>query len=165
MPKTITIPELKEQRFEDVATELKEISEYLLELLPDPSLSPMERIERLGRVVPLSYQLGAHHRTARAKLSEITVRLQELLPGEEMTNRERIDCLVAEVHRLCPEDLGRLYLKLEHIGDHRLRDNGAVPYRGWTPERIGLRTDPRTADADDYRTRRSPFEHAIPGEV
>ncbi len=157
MPKTIKIPEIYEERFEDVAAQLKDISDYLLELLPDPALSPLERIERLGRVVPLSYQLSQHHRTARIKLAEISARLQELVPGEDLSNRERIETLVSEVHRLCPQDMDRLYLKLEYIGDHRLRDNGAVPYSGWTPERIGLKTDHKSAQKEDFRTRPSPF--------
>lgn len=164
MPKTMTIPHIWEQKFEDVAAELKNISAYLLEQLPDPALSPMERIERLGRVIPHSYQIGAHHRTARSKLAEIDARLQELVPGEGLSMRDRIDHLVAEVHRLCPQDMDRLYLKLEYIGDHRLRDNGAIPYRGWTPERIGFKIDQAAAQAEDFRTRPSPFETALPQE-
>ncbi|MEP3295096.1 MAG: hypothetical protein ABJO27_01180 [Pseudoruegeria sp.] len=87
------------------------------------------------------------------------------VPGEELSNRERIEQLVSEVHRLCPQDMDRLYLKLEYIGDRRLRDNGAVPYRGWMPERIGLKTDHKSAQKEDFRTRPSPLRLICKGRT
>ncbi len=112
-----------DESFEDVCKNLSALSNYLIELLPDPSLSPDERIERLARVVPDSTLVSVHHRTARTKLKAIRARLQELVPGEGLTDMERIEFLVNKVHTLVPGDQ-RLFLKLEAIGDYRGSDMG-----------------------------------------
>lgn len=119
---------------EDVESELIRVSILLRDLLPDPSLGPMERIERLARVVEGSIQIGNFHRTARMKLKEIDERLNELVPDKEMTNIERVEYLVAQVNRLVPEKTDRLCQKLQYIGDRRLRDNGSIASPNWSPE-------------------------------
>lgn len=121
---------LKEPQ-DSVNERLIRLSFKLQRLLPDPSLGPMERIERLARLIPNSYQLGQHHRTARSKLIEIEERLNSLVPDQGLTFEQKIDFLVGLADDLVPEQTDRLCQKLQFIGDNRLRDNGAIPYAGW----------------------------------
>ncbi|WP_036833613.1 hypothetical protein, partial [Pontibacillus litoralis] len=67
------------ESFEEICTELKSISDRLYELLPDTSLSPDERLERLARVVPTSLLISDNHKTARSKLNKLRYRLDELV--------------------------------------------------------------------------------------
>ncbi|WLD57973.1 hypothetical protein NFC81_14850 [Salinispirillum sp. LH 10-3-1] len=119
---------------EDVNAELIATSVILRDLLPDPSLGPMERIERLARVIEDSVQIGQYHRTARIKLKEINDRLDDLVPHEYMTAIEKIKHLVSLADQLVPEETERLCQKLQYIGDRRLRDNGSVASPDWSPE-------------------------------
>jgi hypothetical protein len=109
--------------FSTIFDELWSVSSHLLELLPDPALSPLERIERLARVVPGSLALSAHRRTGRAKLLEIEQRLAELVPEQGLTTIERIDRLVALTTSFAPGEM-RLVDRLELIGDFRVSDIG-----------------------------------------
>jgi hypothetical protein len=113
-----------EESFEEVCRELVALCEKLIALLPDVTLSPDERIERLARVVPTSTLLSAHHQTARTKLRRLRERLRELVPVPSLTSLERVDYLVARVHELVPGDEPRLFKKLERLGDHRGSDMG-----------------------------------------
>lgn len=117
-------PTANEETFDQVREELLKVSSKLLELLPDPSLSPMERLERLARVIPKSTMLSEHHKTGRSKLNELRYRLAELVPDESLSSSEKIDFLVKRIHELVPEDLPRLYYKLEKLGDQRRSDIG-----------------------------------------
>lgn len=121
---------LKESQ-DNINERLTRLSFKLQRLLPDPSLGPMERIERLARLIPISYQLGWHHRTARSKLIEIEERLNSLVPDQALTSEQKVDFLVGLANELVPEKTDRLCQKLQFIGDNRLRDNGAIPYVGW----------------------------------
>lgn len=129
---------LKEPQ-EHVNERLTFLSFKLQRLLPDPSLGPMERIERLARVIPNSYQVGVFHRTARSKLTEIEDKLFSLVPDESINSSQRIDYLVELANILVPEDTDRLCQKLQFIGDNRLRDNGAIPHVGWDFSCLDLR--------------------------
>ncbi len=130
---SICYPKKGEEPQETVCQELIRLSLKLQELLPDPSLSPLERVERLGRVIPESIQVSAHHLTARTKLNQIRLRLADLVPDPTLDTDARIDFLVQKTHQLVPEKARRLFEKLEKIGDCRLIDNGAVPFPDWTP--------------------------------
>ena len=127
----IKYPGIPEENQEEVDSQLFELSKKLQKLLPDPSLSPLERVERLGRVVPTSIQRSAQHLTARTKLNNIRLRLAELVPNENMSAEEKIDALVEIIDELVPIKTDRLFEKLEIMGDNRLRDNGSVPFPGW----------------------------------
>jgi hypothetical protein len=134
----IRYPGIPEESQEVVDSQLFKISEKLQKLLPDPSLSPLERVERLGRVVPTSIQRSAHHLTARTKLSNIRLRLAELVPIEDMSAEEKIDMLVEIIEELVPIKTDRLFERLELIGDNRLRDNGSVAFSGWDQSYLDL---------------------------
>lgn len=113
-----------DEPFETVCKELKALSEKLQELLPDPSLSPDERLERLARVIPDSILASAHHQTARMKLKRLRNRLTELVPDRSMSSLQKVDFLIHRVHELVPGDEPRLFKKLEALGDHRVSDLG-----------------------------------------
>ena len=113
-----------EERFDDVCRNLERLSVRLRDLLPDPSLGPDERLERLARVVPESVLVSRHHQTARSKLDQLRRRLAELVPDEDLDEHERLEALVALVDELVPGDEPRLYRKLEALGDHRRSDTG-----------------------------------------
>lgn len=112
------------ESFDSVCEHLTALSERLLELLPDPSLSPDERLERIARVVPSSTLKSAYHQTARTKLNRLRARLDELVPRDDLCYAEKLEWLVARVHELVPGDEPRLFKKLEAFGDHRRSDMG-----------------------------------------
>lgn len=115
---------IEEEPFEKICEELLAVSLKLQELLPDPSLSPDERLERLARVVPGSVLISANHRTGRSKLNALRFRLAELVPNLEMSSIEKIKWLEARVHELVPENTEKIFKKLEKLGDQRRSDNG-----------------------------------------
>ncbi|MFB9909414.1 hypothetical protein [Allokutzneria oryzae] len=115
--------------FEDVAQELVDLSVRLLRLLPDPSLSPDERLERLARVVPGSQLVTAHRRTARSKLYQLRQRLEQLVPDPGLDSRARLERLVARLEELVPGEGLRPIQRLERLGDYRSTDVGVSPRR------------------------------------
>lgn len=110
----------------EVVDELVRLSVKLLTHLPDPSLGPDERLERVARVVPTSQLQSAHRRSARNKLVNLRRRLDELVPGD-LTSEEKLDALIARVHQLVPDDMPFI-LKLETMGDFRATDIGLSPH-------------------------------------
>src|SRR5262249_12706904 len=117
--------------------------------LPDKSLSPLERIERLGRVVPHAVQVSANHLTARSKLNAIRSRLCELAPREGMSEEEIVDWLVEKIIAQVPGKYERLIERLSQIEDDRLRDNGSLPSHEWTPKKTGLAIDYKHMEGTD----------------
>ncbi|EGQ7846472.1 TPA: hypothetical protein ACF39K_002439 [Vibrio parahaemolyticus] len=128
---------LKESQ-KDVNDRLIYLSYKLQELLPDPSLGPMERIERLARVIPNSYHVCQFHRTARSKLTEIEDKLHSLVPDDNLNSEQKIDYLVNKINSLVPEKTDRICQKLQFIGDNRLRDNGSIPDKVWNINSLDL---------------------------
>ncbi|GIH98190.1 hypothetical protein [Planobispora takensis] len=120
------VPPQQENHF-DVVNELVRLSVKLLANLPDPSLGPDERLERIARVVPTSQLQSAHRRSARNKLVQLRRRLDELVPDEGMTSEEKLDLLIARVHELVPGD-APFIVKLETMGDFRATDIGLSPH-------------------------------------
>jgi len=104
------------------------VSDLLLNWLPDPSLGPDERLERLARVVPQSLLVSKNRLNARTKLLALRQRLDELVPGDGSSVdklhelRRRLDVLVPGNDRVIE--------KLETLGDFRGADTGVSP-RGW----------------------------------
>lgn len=119
-----------DEPFDDIARELATLSITLLRLLPDPSLSPNERLERLARVVPKSVMVTAHRRNARSKLLELRRRLDELVPEQGLSYEEKLAHLVDRLDELVPGDGLRPIQKLERLGDYRSTDIGVSP-RKW----------------------------------
>jgi hypothetical protein len=116
----------EQEAYLDVVGELVRLSVKLLGNLPDPSLGPDERLERIARVVPTSQLQSAHRRSARNKLVALRRRLDELVPGD-MTSEEKLDTLIARVHDLVPGDMPFI-AKLETMGDFRATDIGLSPH-------------------------------------
>ncbi len=112
-----------EVSFPEIKKELDLISEKLFHLLPDKSIGPEERVERLARLIPSSIMESEYHRTARKKLEIIERKLNTLVPRSDLSNSEKIDYLVTIANTLIPEDK-RLVEKLETIGEYRRPDNG-----------------------------------------
>ncbi|RAG80679.1 hypothetical protein DN069_36910 [Streptacidiphilus pinicola] len=116
----------QQEDYQDVVDELVRLSVKLLAHLPDPSLGPDERLERIARVVPTSQLQSANRRSARNKLVALRRRLDELVPGE-LPAEEKLDLLIARVNELVPGD--RPFIaKLETMGDFRATDIGLSPH-------------------------------------
>lgn len=113
--------------FAEVREELLRLSTRLAELLPDPSIGPDERLERLARIVPNSVMVSQHRLTARTKLTNLRRRLDELVPGEA-SHSEKLETLVRELNQLVPGEM-RVIDKLERLGDFRGTDTGVSPRR------------------------------------
>lgn len=110
--------------FEKIASNLRLVSIKLRDLLPDPSIGPEERLERLSRVVPGSIQYSRFHLSARTKLRTLCDRLDELVPQFRGDPVNQIDHLVNVAISQTPQVSGPLVQRLEALGDHRIADNG-----------------------------------------
>ncbi|NCN41947.1 hypothetical protein GW916_11945 [bacterium] len=117
-----TLP-IFEDDYEKVCQELTSLSKRLLELLPDPSIGPEERLERLARVAPHTLMISRNVRTARSKLSDLKHRLSELVPDEALSSIQKLEFLISKANQLSPE-AGTLFEKLEELGDIRISDIG-----------------------------------------
>lgn len=117
-----------DEPFEAVCASLTEISVYLRDLLPDPSLGPEERLERLARIVPSSVLCSQNCLNARTKLTRIRRRLEELAPEIE-GDMERLKYLTDLVNEAVPGDM-KFIEKLDTIHDYRRTDIGVSP-RHW----------------------------------
>jgi len=112
------------ESFDEVCTALGNLSVKLRDLLPDPSIGPEERLERLARVVRHSVMDSRRHLTARTKLRHLRDRLDELVAGPA-THEQKIDLLLQALDEQVP-NAGHLttFQKLEALGDARLSDIG-----------------------------------------
>lgn len=116
------------ESFEDVCSCLQEISTLLQAWLPDPSIGPEERLERLARVVPDSILCSENRVNARTKLTRLRRLLDELAPDIE-GDVERLKHLRHLLDDLVPGDAPAIK-KLETLHDYRGTDIGVSP-RGW----------------------------------
>lgn len=108
----------------EVSRELHDLSLRLMKLLPDPSLGPDERLERLARVVPHSQLITANRKSVRHKLYPLRRRLDELVPDEEMDYRDKLEWLVSRLEELAPGEGLRPIQRLSQLGDYRSSDVG-----------------------------------------
>jgi len=113
-----------EKIFDEVKGELTNLSIILFDLLPDKSIGPEERIERLGRLIPSTILESEYHRTARLKLNIIQRKLDYLVPDTSLSYENKIKYLVSLANKLVPENIPFIE-KLEKINDYRRTDNGA----------------------------------------
>lgn len=118
----VTLP-VFEENYEEVCSELKSLSEKMLELLPDPSIGPEERLERIARVAPHTLMKSQNVKTARTKLYNLRQRLDELVPSQSLSSIEKLNLLLDRINELVPGDQ-RLFEKLEELGDSRVSDIG-----------------------------------------
>ena len=98
------------------ATELAMLSTKLHGLLPDSSLSPEERLERLARVVPGRTPDQAKLVSASTKLLALKSRLDQLVPGV-MSAEDKISHLVALADAAVPDPSLSTVGRLERLGD------------------------------------------------
>lgn len=111
--------------YEESYEELLVLSRRMLELLPDPSIGPAERLERIARIVPESMRYSDYTKTARTKLNYLKQRLEELVPEEGETSMDKLEILVDRINKKFPElSNERLFVKLEKMGDNRISDIG-----------------------------------------
>ena len=104
------------------AAELKSLSDALYELLPDKSLSPFERLERLGRVVEPRDPHLEDLQSAATKLQRLKDRINELVPGEGSPHEKLIGLELALDEQAGVELSGQSVIsKLEKLGDPRGR--------------------------------------------
>jgi hypothetical protein len=116
-----TVPDPKMSAAENAAAaaELRSLSAHLFELLPDKSLSPLERIERFSRAVDREPDLD-QLKSANEKLAELKGRIDALVPGE-MSAHDKLLVLEnalnekAGIHRAAIPTVE----KLEVFGDPR----------------------------------------------
>ena len=103
---------------EKAAAELAALSERLALLLPDPSLSPLERLERLARVVQDRVPHSDQLQPALEKVSKLKTRLDELVPGR-MSAEDKIITLAKMAYEKAGGDKMTCVEALERMGDPR----------------------------------------------
>ena len=102
------------------AKELEEISTLLMKLLPDPSLSPDERLERLARVVQERIPEMENLLSASQKVHKLKRRIDELVPNDDMTHTTKIEYLVKSLESESNKSREMtIAQKLELLGDPR----------------------------------------------
>jgi hypothetical protein len=115
-------PKLSAAENQKASADLASISAKLHWLLPDQSLSPFERLERLGRAVEDRTPDPSQLQPAAAKVEALKVRIDELIPGD-MTHEKKIDILVEQIDRMVSAEQRTwpTINKLELLGDPRGR--------------------------------------------
>ena len=104
---------------QESAAELAAISAKLYTLLPDPSLSPLERIERLRRVVDQVEPDMDQLQSAIKKVEVINSRLNMFVSDENMSALQKIDVLVSKVDKCFEGKMCGFGAKIEMLGDPR----------------------------------------------
>jgi hypothetical protein len=109
-------PKLSSAQNQAAATELTSISTKLHTLLPDNSLSPEERLERLARVVASRTPDQTKLVSASTKVAALKARLDQLVPGN-MSLEDKIDHLISLATQAVPDPSLSVVKKLEKLGD------------------------------------------------
>lgn len=113
-------PKLSAEENRAAALELKTLSDALYELLPDKSLSPFERLERLGRVVEPREPRMEELQPAAVKLARLQERLNELVPEGVSVLEKLVGLEMALDKQVGIELAGKPAIsKLEKLGDPR----------------------------------------------
>lgn len=112
-------PELTSDENKKATKGLSKISKALHKALPDPSLSPAERLERLARVVQDRVPLHEHLLPAATKLFSLKNRLDQLVPGSRLTSEEKIAKLTSLAKKKIPQHGLTMAKRLEMLGDKR----------------------------------------------
>lgn len=108
------------------AQELKELSIRLIELLPNPALSPDERLERIARVVQDRIPRTDLLVSDLEKLDRLESRLKELVPDDGLSSSERLERLVSSAEKMGTKH-GDFVSLLKSLGDAR---TGQAPETG-----------------------------------
>jgi hypothetical protein len=120
--------DLSKEENNKVSAELAALSAKLYGLLPDNSLSPFERLERLARVVEGRKPDLSQLQSASKKLEALRARLNDLVPGDASDDK-KIDVMAAKLDELVADEQHdwTTFSKLELLGDPRGRVAPAQP--------------------------------------
>jgi hypothetical protein len=115
-------PKISAAANQKATADLASVSSKLNALLPDASLSPFEKLERLARVVEDREPDLTHLQPAVAKVAQLKERLDQLVPGN-MSSEQKIDSLIEKLNAMVPPDVQHNLAmhKLELLGDPRGR--------------------------------------------
>ena len=104
------------------AADLAALSAKLFGHVPDHSLSPLERLERLGRAADNAAPDLAQLQPATKKLAALKARIDELIPGDA-THEKKIEVLLAQLDTKVGQNQLAFHTtdKLELLGDPRAR--------------------------------------------
>lgn len=111
--------ELTAEANADAAARLEAMSRFLASALPDTSLSPEERLERLARVITDRVPRKENLRPAIEKVEQLERRLEELIPDQNLTAMDRLNKLVEICNDCVPNNNLSIVEKLESLGDSR----------------------------------------------
>ena len=113
-------PEMTNSINRAAANELEMLSAALFELLPDKSLSPLERIERLSRSVENRQPDLNQLKPATKKLQELKDRINLLVEGEGSAH-EKVMKMLNKLDDMVSDEQAKLPVikKLELLGDPR----------------------------------------------
>jgi hypothetical protein len=118
-------PEVAGAVNEDAARRLDELSRLLADALPDHSLSPDERLERLARVMQDRVPERQHLLPALEKVTRLELRLAQLVPDPDLSPVEKVQVLLQRLDEQTAPHVEFLstrpsvVLKLERLGDER----------------------------------------------
>lgn len=115
-------PKLSPAENQQASAELASLSAKLHRLLPDESLSPFERLERLGRAVENRKPDLTQLQPAATKVAELKARINELIPGDATPER-KLDDIVGKLDEMVSKEQRQFSTisKLELLGDPRGR--------------------------------------------
>lgn len=115
-------PKMTASQNQKAASDLAALSAKLFWHVPDQSLSPFERLERLARAVDDSNPDMKQLQPAAAKLDSLKSRIDELVPGD-MSHEKKIETLIQKLDEKVGSSQLSLHTteKLELLGDPRAK--------------------------------------------
>lgn len=115
-------PKLTASQNQKAASDLAALSAKLFWHVPDQSLSPLERLERLARAAEDSSPDMAQLQSAATKLEALKSRIDELVPGD-MSHEKKIENLIQKLDEKVGTSQLALHTtdKLELLGDPRAK--------------------------------------------
>lgn len=115
-------PDVTASANQKAAAELAALSAKLYWHIPDQSLSPAERLERLARAADNAAPDMANLLPATKKLEALKARIDELVPGDA-SHEKKIELLLAQLDAKVGTNQLSLHTtdKLEILGDPRAR--------------------------------------------
>ncbi|WP_263018757.1 hypothetical protein [Natronobiforma cellulositropha] len=113
---------------ERASRQLEELSGLLIEHVPDPTLSPDERLERIARVNQERVPQREHLLPAVEKLYRLERRLDDLVDNPRLSSVEKLEVLIENVNEVGErfDDDPDFVEILERMGDER---TGLEPVR------------------------------------
>lgn len=115
-------PEMTASQNQKAASDLAALSAKLFWHVPDQSLSPFERLERLARAADDSSPDMGQLQSAAKKLEALKSRIDQLIPGD-MSHEKKIETLIQKLDEKVGASQLALHTtdKLELLGDPRAK--------------------------------------------